>query len=346
MATEGPYRLALLGATGFTGRLVVAEARRAGLALRLVGRDEARLRPLADEGDEVRVADARDPAALTEALRGTFAVVSLAGPFLEVGDGPVRAALGAGSHYLDTAGEQAFARRVYEEHGPAAERAGLVLLTMFGFDYVPGDLAARLAAEGLEPLDRVDVCYAVAGQATSRGTKRSIAAIMRSPLASFADGRLVPTRFGATTRRFRFPFGERSGVEWGGGEPLTVPRHTLVREVRSYVRAPRAAAAAGRFSRLAAPAVALGARLAREPSPESRPGARFTVVAEARGPAGTRSVALAGGDVYAAAAAIAVAGVQALAAGEARGAGALAPAEAFEPAALLARLTGVLERVG
>lgn len=336
----------MLGATGYTGRLVVEEARRAGLALRLVGRAEPSLRALAREGDEVRVADARDRSGLVAALDGAFALVSLAGPFLEVGDAPVRAALDAGCHYLDTSGEQAFARRLYEDHGPAAERAGLVLLTMFGFDYVPGDLAARLAADGLEPVDRLDVCYAVAGQGTSRGTKRSAAAIMRSPLASFVDGALVPIRFGATTRRFRFPFGAGTGVEWGGGEPLTVPRHTDVREVRSYVRAPRVAAVAGRFARFAAPAVALASRLAPEAPRSRRARARFTVVAEARGATGARAVALAGGDVYAAAAAIAVAGVEALAAGEACAAGALAPAEAFDPAVLLARLAGVLERVG
>jgi short subunit dehydrogenase-like uncharacterized protein len=341
MATQRPYRLAVLGATGYTGRLVVAEAQARGLSLRLVGRDEGRLRALAGDGDEVRVADARDVEALTRAFDGSLAVVSLAGPFLEVGDAPVRAAVAAGSHYLDTTGEQAFAHGVYADHGEAAERAGVALLTMFGFDYVPGDLAARLACEGRDEVDRVHVCYAVAGGGTSRGTKRSIAAIMRNPLRSWTDGRLTPTRFGATVRTFRFPWGDRTGVEWGGGEPLTVPRHTRVREVRAYVRAPRLAAPAGRIGRLAAPVLAAAARLAPEGPAEARRTARFTVLADADG---TRA-ALAGVDPYSSTASIVLAGVEAIAAGELRGVGARAPAEAFDVHTLLARLEGVLTRV-
>jgi short subunit dehydrogenase-like uncharacterized protein len=342
MATDGPYRVAVLGATGYTGRLVVAEARRRGIPLRLVGRSDARLRALAQAGDEVRVADAADVTALSAAFDGAFAVVSLAGPFLEVGDGPVRAAIAAGAHYLDSTGEQAFARRVYEEHGPAAEQVGVVLLTMFGFDYVPGDLAAALAAGGRERIERIDVCYAATGASTSRGTKRSVAAIMGNPLVAWVDGRLVPTRFGATRRRFRFPFGERDGVEWGGGEPLTVPRHVDVGTVRAYVRTSRRLAPLGRLGRLAAPAVALAARLSPEgPTDSRRDGVRFTVVADADG----TLAALGGTDPYASTASILLTGVEALAAGEARGSGALAPAEAFDANRLLERLRGILERL-
>ena len=70
---------------------------------------------------------------------------------------------------------------------------------------------------------------------------------MSQDQVAWEDGRLVPSRFGATTRTVRFPFGERTVVEWGGTEPLTVPRHTDVRNVRSYIRAPAVAAKAGRF---------------------------------------------------------------------------------------------------
>ena len=51
--------LALLGVTGYTGRLVLAEARRAGLELRLVGRRPEALQELAKAGEEVRVAEDR-----------------------------------------------------------------------------------------------------------------------------------------------------------------------------------------------------------------------------------------------------------------------------------------------
>ena len=129
------------------------------------------------------------------------------------------------------------------------------MLPAFGFDYVPGDLAARLAAEQVEgPLDELVVAYSVKGVGTSRGTRRTIGHVMGQRQVAWEDGRLVPSRFGATTRRVRFPFGERDVVEWSGTEPLTVPRHTDVRNVRSYLRAP-AARGEGRRRRPAGRAV-------------------------------------------------------------------------------------------
>lgn len=329
--------LAILGVTGYTGRLVLEEARRAGLDLRLVGRRREALEALAAPGEELRVADARDRDALAAAFDGVSVVASLAGPFLELGVQPVWAAIDAGAHYLDTTGEQEFVRLLHEL---VNEEYDVALLPAFGFDYVPGDLAARLAAEQVDgPLDEVMVAYSVKGVGTSRGTRRTIGQVMGQGQVARADGRLVSSRFGATTRTIRFPFGERTVVEWGGTEPLTVPRHTDVRNVRSYIRAPAIAAKAGRFGRLAAPIVRLGARLGPAgPSEASRRKSRFTVVAEARGPGGEGRAVLTGSDVYGLTARLIVVGAQALAAGEARGTGVLAPAEAFDARALAGRL--------
>jgi short subunit dehydrogenase-like uncharacterized protein len=338
--------LAVLGATGYTGGLVLERAREAGLPLRLVGRRRDALEAAAREGEEVRVADARDAPALREAFAGCFAVASLAGPFLDVGSAPVAAALHAGAHYLDTSGEQEFALHVRERYDEEAKRRGVTVLTSFGFDYVPGDLAARLAAEELaEPLDEVVVAYAVAGTAVSRGTRRTIARVMTQRQVAWEEGRLVASRFGATTRRFAFPSGERDAVEWSGTEPLTVPRHTEVQRVRSYVRAPRAAAAAGRFGGLAAPLMRASARVGGNPSPERRAKNRFTVVAEATRGAEVRRATLAGTDVYGLTALLIVRGVEALRAGEGRAAGVAAPAEAFDVHALVPRLAPLLRRV-
>ena len=322
---------------------MIGYARELGLPLRLVGRRRDALAELARAGEEVWVADAGEVDGLVAAFEGACAVVSLAGPFVRVGFGPVEAAIRTGVHYLDSSGEQAFARQVHSRFGaPAAER-GVVLLTSFGFDFAPGDLAARLAAESLEPLDEVDVAYAVARVAASRGTRRTIADVLEADLVAWEDGRLVPSRIGATVHSFRFPWGERIAVEWGGTEPLTVPRHTEVSRVRSYVRAPRLAARFGGWARLAAPLARGAARVGRAgPSRQARQRARFAVVAEARGPQGGRRVTLAGRDVYGLTGLLLARGAEALARGEARGAGALAPAEAFDARAFAERLSPLL----
>ena len=327
--------LAILGVTGFTGRLVLDEARRAGLDVRLVGRRRDALEALAVPGEEVRIADARDRDALRSAFEGASVVASLAGPFLELGLGPVQEAVAVGAHYLDTSGEQQWAGLVHAEI-----RAPTVVMPSFGFDYVPGDLAARLAAEKVDgPLDELVVAYSVKGVRTSRGTRRSIGDLMSQSQVAWQDGRLVPSRFGATTRRVRFPFGERTVVEWGGTEPITVPRHTDVRNVRSYIRAPGIAAKAGGLGRLAAPFLRAASRVGPSgPSEVSRAKSRLTVVAEAHGPAGSGRAVLEGTDAYGLTALMIIRGAQALLAGEACGTGVLAPAEAFDARTFAGRL--------
>jgi hypothetical protein len=163
---------------------------------------------------------------------------------------------------------------------------------------------------------------------------------------AWQDGRLVPSSFGATTRTIRFPFGERTVVEWGGTEPITVPRHTDVRNVRSYFRAPGIAAKAGGIGRLAAPFVRAASRFGPSgPSAASRGKSRFTVVAEARGAGGTGRAVLEGADVYGLTGRLIVVGATALLAGEARGTGVLAPAEAFDARTLAGRLEPYLRIV-
>jgi short subunit dehydrogenase-like uncharacterized protein len=340
MASERP--LAVLGPNGYTGGLVVDEARKLGLPLRLVGRRREALEAMAVAGDEIRVADARDDRALREAFDGAFAVASLAGPFLQVGDLPVAAAIDRRAHYLDTSGEQAFARLVYERYSGRAEANEVVVLTSFGFDYVPGDLAARLAADGLEPVDEVIAAYSVAGFAASAGTRTTVGHVMTQPLVAYEGGRWIRSRFGASTRRVEFPFGERTVVEWSGTEPLTVPRHTSTQRVRSYVRAPRIAARTAAVARLGAPLIRLSGRIGRGPGEERRRRARFAVVGQARGAKGARRVTLTGEDVYGLTALLIARGAAALRDGAARGVGTLAPAEAFDARALLERLAPLI----
>lgn len=325
-------RIAVLGPTGFTGRLVLAEARAAGVPLRLVGRRREALEELALPGDEVRAADASAPG---DAFAGCAAVLSCAGPFLRIGAAPVEAAVAAGADYFDSSGEQAWARLLFERFRDVET----AILPCFGFDYVPGDVAARLAAEELEPLDEVVVAYSATAAATSRGTRRTVGEIIGQPVVAWHEGRLVPSRLGATTRTVMFPFGAREVVEFGGAEPLTVPRHTDVRTVRSYMRLAKPAAKAVRAARLLAPVIRASAGLRGiGPAEEKRAATRFVVVAEARGPQGGRRVTLVGSDPYLLTARLLVAGARL----ESRRTGPLAPAEAFDARVLIEAAGGLL----
>ena len=309
--------LAILGVTGYTGRLVLDEARRAGLDVRLVGRRREALEELASAGEEVRVADARDEAALQEAFAGAAVVASLAGPFLEVGLAPPRAAAASGAHYLDTSGEQAWVRLLHDEL-----RAETVVLPAFGFDYVPGDLAARLAAEQVEgPLDEIVVAYSVKGVGTSRGTRRTIGHVLDQDQVAWEDGRLVGSAFRLDDPDGALPV--RRAHRGGVGRHRAADRAAPHRRPQRALLHPRSGL--GREGRRARPAGSTGrpARLAGSgpsgPSEASRRQSRFAVVAEARGPGGEGRAVVVGSDVYGLTARLIVGGAQALIAGEVRG---------------------------
>ena len=54
---------------------------------------------------------------------------------------------------------------MFERYGPVAEQAGIGMLTAFGYDWVPGNLAGGLALERAGELaTRVDVGYFITGE--------------------------------------------------------------------------------------------------------------------------------------------------------------------------------------
>ncbi len=358
-------RIAVYGATGYTGRLVAAELARGGHDVVLAGRDEARLRAAAAAvaageaaaAPEVAVAPLGDAAALARALDGCGAVVNCAGPFLEQGAPVIEAAIRAGVAYADTAAEQAWVHEVFGRYGPPAAARGVALVPAAGFDYLPGDLACALAATGLGPLDELEVAYAIDRFRLSRGSLHSaLAGVARRPLA-YEDGEWrFATRnpLAAAGRRFAFPppFGVRFVAPFPAGEVVTAPRHVDVRRVRPLIAARMFTLGAEPLAPLVAPALPLADALVRGPVPrvagaiagrlpegpgeEARRRARWVVVAVARAAAGggERRVAVSGRDIYGTTAACAAHAAALLAAGGAAG-GALAPAQAFDPGAFL-----------
>src|SRR5205823_7497086 len=156
-------RIVLFGATGYTGRLTAEAFARRGVKPVLAARSADSLDRLASElggGYETAVADVSRPQTVRELVEGGDVLVSTVGPFARWGEPALRAAVDAGAHYLDSTGEPPFIRRVFEEFGPQAERAGAVLLTAMGYDWVPGNLAGGLALqEAGEAATRLDIRY-------------------------------------------------------------------------------------------------------------------------------------------------------------------------------------------
>ena len=134
-------------------------------------------------------------------------LVSTVGPFARWGEPAVQAAIAAGAHYLDSTGEGSFIREVFERFGPGAQAAGCGLVTAFGYDWVPGNLAGALALRDAgEAATSVQIGYFNPGAGAgsmSGGTRASSAGVMLSPGFAWHGGRLVderPARHGRSVR--------------------------------------------------------------------------------------------------------------------------------------------------
>src|SRR5699024_10525742 len=98
-----------------------------------------------------------------EALRAAFAdcdaVINCAGPFTLFGEPVVNAAIDAGCHYVDTSGEQAHIKHVFDGLSEAARVAKVTVVPATGFDILPGDFIANLTCRLVEPVERLVIAY-------------------------------------------------------------------------------------------------------------------------------------------------------------------------------------------
>lgn len=353
---SSPGRIAVYGATGYTGRLVAAELAAAGADFVLAGRSREKLDALASDvggAPSVEAVALDDAAGLRELFEPCAAVIACAGPFAVHGEPVLRAAAEGGTHYLDTTGEQGFMKRVFDEFGPVASKSGAALVTGMGFDYVPGDMIASLTAEGMGPLEELSLNYAVAGFGPSRGTARTALGQIAGEDVQWLQGEYVPGD--SSISRGKFDFGGEIGLQrmtrYPAGEHVTVPRHVDTRTVRTALTASTTSPVAigapvlmtGLSLALRTPAARLfGAavgRLPEGPAEDRRRAARFTIVCDARTGSRRRRGVIRGEDVYGMTARSIVAGALRCAAPGFAKSGALAPSEAFDPASFLPELS-------
>jgi len=319
--------IAVYGASGYTGTLVVAEAARRGIEVVLVGRNVERLGAVSG-GAEVRRADL-DHDALVTAFRGCAAVINCAGPFTLLGEPVVRAAVAAGCHYVDIAGEQDYLARVFDL-GPV----DVSVVPGVNDDGLPSDLLAHLVAERVGPVRELVVGIdLVSGAAPSRGTLRSVLANLDRFTAGglgYANGRWSPDIL-ATRTSMAFLGGEVPVVKFPLPAVVTVPHHVRAGRVEGVARQDLAAAFVDVTPEIVETVPA-------GPPEESRRAGRWILAVEAVGEDGRRARGVVrGADTYGTTAVIAVEAARRLVA-DGADPGVLAPAQAFAARDFLAFL--------
>lgn len=213
------FDVIVFGATGFTGRLVAEYLNTAygvggDLAWAMAGRSLARLTQVRDAlgidaAPPLRVADARDGAALAALVAQARVVITTVGPYQQHGEALVSACARAGTDYVDLCGEPGWmAQMIPRLQGPAAASGARIVFSC-GFDSIPFDLGvvflqgqaqARLGA----PLVRVHGRVKVMKGGFSGGTAASLIATLEAAGRDAALARTLVDPF-ALTPGFRGP---------------------------------------------------------------------------------------------------------------------------------------------
>jgi short subunit dehydrogenase-like uncharacterized protein len=329
--------IAVFGASGYQGKLVLADLARRGADTVLAGRDEGRLSAAAATagvaGAPRRLADIGDHDAMVAAFEGCRAVINCAGPFTPSGEAVVRAAIAAGCHYVDTSGEQLYIKKIFDTFDAEAQRAAVTVIPATN-GCVLTDLIAHLLADHAGPLTEITTVHLIAGGGgPSRGSLRSVLEsidVIKAGGLTYHDGNW---RTGAPASRTSITLPASPEpiplMKFPMPEVVTIPRHVRVRHVAGLTEA----ALGTRLSIPITPEIINS--LPEGPTDDSRRGQQFTYLIEAVSTDGRRTRGtVQGADTYGITAVIAAESALRLTASLAKP-GVLAPAQAYEPADFL-----------
>ncbi|WP_370083347.1 trans-acting enoyl reductase family protein [Streptacidiphilus sp. MAP12-16] len=324
------------GATGHTGRFIVAELRRRGFATIISGRDAAQLEVLAAEWADVvvRPATVDDANSLDRALDGAAAVVNCAGPFAVTGGPVVEAALRAGIPYVDVAAEIEANAAMFADYAEAARKTDTPVVPAMAFYGGLGDLLVTAAMGEWTAADVVHVAYGLSSWYPTAGT-RAAGQVSHQRRAGrrvrFADGALQYHDDKASEQDWLFPepLGRRAVIaEFTMADVITVPSHVAVPEIRTYMTVEAARDLAKEDTPAPEPVDALG-----------RSDQVFVVDVLVSADGVERRATARGQDIYAVTAPLVVEAVQRILAGHTRTTGVASAGAMFDAADFLRALT-------
>ncbi len=295
------HKIAVYGASGHTGRFMLAELEKRGFEPMPFGRTQAA---------------ADDPDALDHALAGAAAVINTAGPFAVTGLPLLAAAERAGIPYVDVAAE------IEANADTFARGASVPAVPAMAFFGGLADLLVTTAMGDWTTADEAHVAYGLSGWQPTAGTLTA-GAVSRDRRGGrrvrFRDGELQYHSDTPPTLRWNFPSGPREVVgEFSMADVVTIPSHLAIPSVTSYMSATAAQGLSDAAERQ---------------EPET-----FEVDVRVRRNGEERRLTATGSDIYAVTAPLAVEAVERLLTGRFTATGVASAGRMFEAADFLASL--------
>ena len=160
------------GAYGYTGELIVRRCIELRIKPLLSGRNEDKLKPVAEKYGLPYETASLEAADLDKLLAGSKVVIHAAGPFIFTSKPMVEACIRNKVHYTDITGEIAVFAQA-SKYDKQAKDAGVMVLPGTGFDVVPSDCLAAHLKSRMENADDLVLAFYGTGRA-SRGTSLTV----------------------------------------------------------------------------------------------------------------------------------------------------------------------------
>jgi short subunit dehydrogenase-like uncharacterized protein len=229
--------VAILGATGYTGRFVVADLLRREITPIAIARNAAALEAAHFDKNVIRrQATVDDAESLDRALQGAQAVINTAGPFIDTADPVASAALRAKIHYVDVAAEQVATGRLFEKFDEPARKAGIVVLPAMGFFGGLTDLMVTALMKDWAAADAVETFIGFDSWHPTQGTRNTIGRKSVGNLV-FVGGHLTPAPSSPAQKNWHFaePVGDQVVLELPFSETVLLSRHVKTAEHHNYL---------------------------------------------------------------------------------------------------------------
>ncbi|KAJ9088363.1 hypothetical protein DSO57_1023956 [Entomophthora muscae] len=169
-SNQRKYNILVFGASGFTGKYVLAELIKSipsdgkPPTIAIAGRTKAKLEDLLvnlskeSEGFSGKVdcfeVDFSSIEDITNVTGLSSVVISCVGPYQLFGEPIVEACVLSGTHYVDITGEPRFVERMFCKYNEAARSKDIMIVHYCGFDSVPADLGSLLVRQKLNSLGK------------------------------------------------------------------------------------------------------------------------------------------------------------------------------------------------
>jgi len=235
------YQVVVYGASGYTGKLIAWHLAEAKIPFIAAGRNLKKLKeqmaavPECEGHDYKCVKVDHDEAALAKLFDGKQVVYNVVGPFMQLGETVVKAALKSGCHYFDTTGETEWMTLLRDKYGEKFKKANLTLCPAASYMWAYGGIAAEIALE-TPGIDSLDILY-FADPDTSIASTKSFLSMCTRPQYFLEHNKMVQwpmaTSFDTKSPDSHMIYG---ALPWsGGGETVWYEHDPRVRNCSTLV---------------------------------------------------------------------------------------------------------------